>query len=344
MSQNSINYEYNAMLQILIPRLEEFKSKKENYFVAGVKTDIYYPSQPLDNFIVRKITTGPNDHHMHETFFDEYCEEMKSFHDLGYNVPDIYAWMRVPGNREYQFYILEEKPKGKVLNYPSIDDYIDSIYSDRVTREVMHDTINNPLGKCKTFLDLVGDYVDYYLINLSNLNESIDSDNSKELEAFINGLYEMYMKANYSYPEIIPQNVYVANPLNPQSQKISLGENPLSNRRYKKDIDAANNFIINRLVSLVLTNKYNKYGYGDLNLGKIEKIDKEGKISSKVNSSTDVAENVIRKIITAMNKVLDNPALTDRSIYVDLRDRLVAIFGQKKTKDILGDVNINLMQ
>ena len=98
---------YNEMLLNAIPHLNSCHK------INGGEGVAYF----LDGDFVVKEYRDTDNWQMFDVVFSSYCEEMQRFAEQGYNVPKIYAWIKLPNlghypsgqPNKYKYYILEEK-------------------------------------------------------------------------------------------------------------------------------------------------------------------------------------------------------------------------------------------
>ena len=89
----SSNAYYEKLLSV-IPDLRSYNS------ACGGEGVAYF----LDDKFVVKEYAAADDWDMFDQVFDVYCEEMQRYAEMGYKVPKIYAWVKVPNIGYYEKY------------------------------------------------------------------------------------------------------------------------------------------------------------------------------------------------------------------------------------------------
>ena len=181
----------DKILASFVPNLEKFN------WLCGTEGRVYFVD---DKFVVKQYFTREKETEM----FFKFCEEIKSFADMGYAVPMVYSWMAVPSKNKklFNFYVLQERVKGSVL----FESNLSKIYSrcqnfcDSVG---FSEAIKNKAKNVDLFGMIVEEYVKAYL----ETNQALLSLSDSELEKFIMTDYNMGVNSLYSSPDVQSANI-----------------------------------------------------------------------------------------------------------------------------------------
>lgn len=160
-----------------------------------------------DDYVVKKYT-HKNDEQFHHIFSD-YCREMKSFAEKGFNVPKIYAWDFMPNvdrkarpECRFDYYILEERIKGRQIFQGNIET-IYSICKDLCDRAEFKQTVQIPELNRSLFKKILTRYVE----DFQEVNNYLCSMPESQIDKFLFDLYLMCLDGKFSNPDIFATNV-----------------------------------------------------------------------------------------------------------------------------------------
>lgn len=206
---------YNVLLHGAILKMNRLKC------IVGSEGAAYFDGE----LVLKNLYEGHNVHSEHDSYlFDGYCNEMKSFYEQNYPVPQIYAWyereqMKLMQDKKHSvpqpvsvhdYFILEERVKGRPLFEGYIHERYDSLGEGRCSKKKFNEIsyfVNDGLSIADRALakDIVMDFINSFV----EVNEIIESVSPKEMENFVLGAYNMYMNGKFSYPDMFPSNIFL---------------------------------------------------------------------------------------------------------------------------------------
>ena len=325
--------EYDKILADAIPALSTFDK------LAGGEGVAYFLN---DKFVVKEFLNLENSNVLNIAF-DAYSKEMKNFKKMGYSVPEIYSWVRVPvkskNRREMdKFFILEERVVGRELYFGFIED-VYSLVKNLCSKKEFYSAVDRPDENIELFSMIATEYIRDYI----QMNEFIEALPEDVLEKFIIEAFNMYVIGRVSAPDIFPSNILV------DGHKLTIIDNKIADRdgldeEYMAtdsdgfdDIETAHNFIISNLLNLFIYNEY----ISDYNNGLLYSLeDKDAvKVDNLVRQNVKVCEAAILKIVKVMNNCLDNPALTNKNLFKNTFNMLVRVLGTDKAERVMKQVS-----
>ena len=143
--------------------------------------------------------------------FENYCVEMQNFANNGLNVPNIYAWTKLPSSKRnisgksYDYYILQERMKGRTLFHGFIED-IYPLCKKLCSKEQFNKAVKNQEENVALFKEILTEYVADY----QRMNEYLCSMPENQIDDFIYNLYVMCLDGKYSIPDIYPSNTLLS--------------------------------------------------------------------------------------------------------------------------------------
>lgn len=325
--------EYDKILADAIPVLSQFDK------LAGGEGVAYFLN---DKFVVKEFLNLENSSVLNVAF-DAYSKEMQNFKKMGYSVPEIYSWVRVPvkskNKREMdKFFILEERVAGRELYFGFLED-VYSLAKDFCSKKEFYCAVDRPDENLKLFSQIATEYIRDYI----KMNEFIESLSEDVLERFILEAFNMYVIGRVSAPDIFPSNILV------EGNKLTIIDNKIADRdgldaEYMatdgdglETIETAHNFIISNLLNLFIYNEY----ISDSDNGLLYSLEDKNavKIDDLVRQNVKVCEAAIFKIVKVMNNCLDNPSLTNKKLFKNTLNTLVRILGKDKAERVMRQVS-----
>lgn len=290
--KNLTQSEHNDLLKMLIPHLNEFKFKK------GGEGKVYFID---DDLIVKKfkaITISVNNS------FGKYYAEMKRFHDLGYSVPNIYAYEIIDdmANPNRGLYLLEERAKGRELYYngdlEKAYDLCKNLCSKRKFKEAIR------VGGSELFDEIIYTYLnDFYQTNQDLLKLPDDV-----IEKFILSAFNMNIEGRHNYPDLVSVNVLF------DKQNLTIIDNAYSVSPLEfKDRNSHAVSTLGDMINLFHANA-TIHETTDEVFGMI--INKK-RISELVNSNKEICGNLIRRIVRKTNELISPVVKSEYDILVD---------------------------
>lgn len=295
-----------------------------------------------DEYVIKEFVNTGNAE-MLSVAFDAYAMEMKKFKELGFNVPEIYSWVRLPGVDKRgkvmdRFFILEEKIPGRELYFGFIEDFFGMV-EDWCSKKEFFNAVDYPNENMELFKKIATEYVSDYI----RINELIESVPESVLEKLIMDAYNMYVLGTVSEPDLFPSNILV------DGENFVIIDNKISDRSdiaevYHPDVsegfeelEIAQNYIVANFLNLFLYNEYIRepekgilYFVLDTNAVGLDPL---------VQRNVKVCEAAILKIVKVMNHCLDNPTFTNKTLFERVRDLIVRSVGQDSAEKIMKKVN-----
>ncbi len=258
-----------------------------------------------------------------EAIFEDYCKEMQNFAERGMNVPKIYSWAKIPNyNRRvnpehrYDYYILQDRVKGRELFYGYLED-IYPVCKTLCSRDEFFDTIKNPDSHRVLFNEILKSYLADYV----RVNEYLCALPEVQLDKFLYDTYVMCLDGKFSLPDMFPANIFLS------KDKISIIDNHCEERKQnqmtKEFVDTAmtSGLIWLFFYNNFLTNKDNmSYANDDIISFLIKNRDKV----------TKPCKAAMIRFIKRMNAVCCSPKITNKQACV--RD-IVMVQGMLTKKD-----------
>lgn len=206
---------YNVLLHGAILKMDRLKC------IVGSEGAAYFDGE----LVLKNLYEGHRVHSERDSYlFDGYCNEIKSFYEQNYPVPQIYAWyereqtklMRDKNHSESQsssvhdYFILEERVRGRSLFEGLIHERYDSLGEGRCSKGEFNRIsyfVNEGLSVSERALakDIVMDFIKSF----ADVNEMMESVSPREMENFVLGAYNMYMKGRFSSPDMYPSNIFL---------------------------------------------------------------------------------------------------------------------------------------
>ncbi len=317
---------YNEMLLNAIPFLKSLPNK------SGGEGTAYFLD---DKFIIKKYNYSQNWRYF-DYAFEEYCEELMRYADLGYNIPKIYAYLKLPNVNYYtgrdknlnNYYILEERKEGRHLfagylseMYPLVQDVFD--YRQYKT------VLANPDEHLDDFKELVKIFIKDYI----KMNEIIEAMPEDELGSFVLELYKMYMEGEHSVPDVHPSNVLY------DGKGLSIIDNIMTFGYYKNKSKSAvrEDFVRDLLNLFYYNNQIFDLSHGALfGLGKKTSVD----FSYLKRKNYKVCKAAIIKTVNVMNKYCDNPEITSAKARLALFSALDNVLKKDDNLQVLNQLNM----
>lgn len=319
---------YNDMLLNVIPHLNSYHK------IHGGEGVAYF----LDGDFVVKEYLDTDNWQMFDIVFSTYCEEMQKFANEGYNVPKIYAWLKIPNMGHYtsgqpnknKYYILEEKVKGRSLYYGFLEEFYPECVHKFTKRQFLN-IVHNPNEN----LIQIDEIVRMYLKDYIQMNEFLESVSEEELARLVVSAYDLHIKGEHSEPDLYPCNVLV------DGEKMNIIDTHIyvdsEDRRIPPNI----------LIDSFFINLINLFVYND-NVKRLENavlygLDKSNQrdYSYYKQKNNKVSKAAIERVLKVMNKYCDSPTLTNPKAYMSAFNTLQSFLGKRKAAEVLKNVNMS---
>ena len=300
---------YDRVLFDLLPHLPEYKS------YSGGEGAAYFID---DKFVVKEYSKNfrGRDAEMFDDVFESYCREIQNFSKLGFSVPKIYAWLKIPNlntdkvlagdEMENKYYILEENVPGRWIYYFFED--LDEMYKackKVCSKEKFESVMRTSGGR----LSLKKEILRAYILDYLQMNERLVSMSNNELEKFITSAYYMAVGGVYSGPDLFRKNVLVTD------SRIALIDNRVRNDKglaYKGDIDE------HFLVTLIDLIEYNKFMDDNMLLNVYNQSLYDDSIGKLVAENRKVCLALTQKIINILNSKMEIRPVSNKFIFDEI--------------------------
>lgn len=307
----------------LISRLEIFPSAR------GCEGCVYFVG---DELVLKKFDTKKN-YEVLELVFESYCEESNKFESMGYAIPKIFAWMKIPRSkildgRAFDFYILEQRVPGKNMFIGKIDNIYDSL-SDQFTRMNFDHIITNP----EKYVEEYKFIVKKYLENFIEMNRIIEGLSVREIEKFIETVYALYIKGEYNVPDVHAKNVlFTDNSLNLVDNYMCLKKSLV----YVNKLTAYE-FMLSRIIILFRQNNY----VGEIKRKFFDNSIKSTQIEEMINENMNLCASSLKKMVIAMQRCCENCDSLTKDDYTRAYKQLVRHLDEQKAKEVLASFEIS---
>lgn len=306
----------------LIPHLEEYPMNR------GYEGCVYF----INNDLVMKQFDTKKDYEILELVFESYCEESNKFEAMGYSIPKIFSWLRIPKKRPldkrlYDFYILEQRMPGKNMFIGKLEDIYEN-FSDQYSKLVYNQIILTPERFMSDFKFIAQNYIQKYI----EMNQIIESMSVRQLEKFIETVYGLYVKAEYNVPDVHAKNVIFAR------DSLSLVDNFMCKKKSLVYLNrlTAYEFMLSRIIILFRQNSYvgdikRKY-CGDLYSLQIDKM---------IDENMNLCASSLKKMVLAMQRCCEHCDLITQDDYKRAYNQLVKYLDDQKAKEVLSSFEIS---
>lgn len=326
MNCNIKNYQ-----QILIEQIPYLKTKNH---LCGGEGIAYFVDE---NFVIKKYIDDIEKHEF-ENQFELFCKEWQKYANLGFSIPKLYAWAKVLNynyysgkeKNKYNYYVLQERVKGRELFYGDLIDIYSTLKID-LPFDKYKQLINTPNINVDLFEHIVKTYLNYIIENnlsLANMSES-------ELNNFIEQTYKIYMFAKYCKPDLHPSNVLI------DKEKLTLidPEIILENIKFKgKSEKMLNDMFLCEILNLFECNFYissRDYGLQKVTNGYCD-------IQKEIRLNKEACEQAIRKLVGAVKNVCNSHKFSNFNFYRRIAETYDDILGEGKGQKLLNDCDIGL--
>ena len=316
------SWEYNDVLLDLIPYLKRFQ------FVEGGEGKAYF----IPHGYVVKEYSKVVENDLFDKYFEAYAREIRGFAKHGLNVPNIYAWNKIPQviikknfpKIQYSYYILEERVKGRPIFSGPIED-IFHLCTDLCDEKRFNSVVANPYLDGVLYNEIAKHFVDDYIV----MNQSIESLSENEIEKFVMSVYNMFENGEYSSPDMYPSNVLLL----PEKQLyiidnhlISKSEDEYYNSNSPEGLTLSGLlflFLYNELVTDIKNVPYFALEGADFDL------------RGKIKQNSNACDAAIRKIMKVTKKCIYKPVVINKNILLRLHSMLKHILGKDKANEII---------
>lgn len=317
--------DYGSMLLNLIPFL-----KSMPYKCGGEGVAYFYG----DQFVIKEYCEAV-DWESFDEVFDTYCSEIQEYSNMGFNVPKIYSWLKIPNfeyysagkKNKYKYYILEEKVDGRNLYYGFLEEFYPICSKKFDKREFMR-SIGCPDLNLPTYTEIVREFLRDYV----EINEFLESVSETELSDFIVSAYNIHMTSKQGEPDLFPANVFV------KENKIKLIDNTINlntDGRIRSQ-EYLNNYFITHLVNLFMYNENVSKVERNICYNLSEKLTPDFSDLKKKNVKASKA--AITRVLKIMNKYCDNPKMSNPQLYTVAFTTLKNFMGKSNARDIMANV------
>ena len=264
---------------------------------------------------------------------------MQSIADV-YNYPKIYAWEKIPNimyytgkaENKYDYYILEERVKGRDLYYGFLHDSY-GVCKDQITKTEFYNAIIHP----QDYFSLFNKIVELYIQDYIKINEFLESMNENDISNFLTSSLEVDKICKFLYSDIHPTNVLITD------QKKLRSIDPMVDYLDNKDFDLMKikDSFANKVVMLFWANEMIR----NETINSYFRLDKEvlgNRFEKLQRKNAKICKAAMLKFIKIMNKYCDNPMFIDESKFQNTFLCVMDIFGDdiESPLEIKNELNI----
>lgn len=312
----------------IIPQIKKYSS------ISGGEGTAYF----IGNGLIVKEFDKMADRALLDSIFEAYAEESQKFARMGYVVPQIYAWAKTDEKKrlffeptfKHRYYILEEQVQGRELFLSALNSIYEQIRCE-CSRKEYEKALQNPQQNALLYKQIVKDYIDDFIM----VNAYIESMSDADMEKFIDSLYQMFVQAEYSIPDIHKKNVFMSdgglkiidNFMAVKSQHIYFGKL------------LPDEFLATMLVLLFKPNISVNEMFKDSKL----ESNMIGEFQALVGQNRIVCTAAIEKVLRAMRKYLDGKNIENFRILHTAYQRLSKILDFNKAAELVSIMNPNYL-
>lgn len=307
----------------LIPHLNTFPAKR------GCEGCVYFIS---DELILKKFDTK-KDYEVMEIVFESYCEESNKFEAMGYSIPKIFAWQKIPKSvildgRSCDFYILEQRLPGKSMFIGKIDNIYDSL-SDQFSRLNFEHILLAPEKHIEQYKIIVKKYLETFI----EMNRIIESLSVREIEKFIETVYAIYLKGEYNVPDVHAKNVLFTD------NSLSLIDNYMCMKKSLVYINrfTAYEFMLSRIIMLFRQNNY----VGEIRKKIFDNTLQSSQIEEMINENMNLCASSLKKMVIAMQRCCEHCEALTKNDYNRAYKQLIKHLDDQKAKEVLSSFEIS---
>ena len=314
-------------LLALLPHIKKYSS------ISGGEGTAYFVG---DKLIVKEFDKA-KDKVLLDSIFEAYAEETKKFAEMGYAVPQVYAWAKVDAKKslfsketEKRFYILEEQIQGRELFLSKLSSVYEQIRCD-ITKREYDRAIQEPMKYPAIYKQIIKEYINDFI----TVNAYIESLSDSQMESFIDSMYQMFKQAKYSIPDIHKKNVFMTD------DGLKIIDNYMA---IKCEHDyfsrmSPENFLATMLVILFKPNE------------SVNDMFKKSKIDSGmvdefqilIGENRMVCSAAIEKVLIAMRKYLNGKDIEHQRILHTAYQRLSRILDYNRAAELISIMNKNYL-
>lgn len=291
----------------------------------------------FENYVIKQYI-AISDWGNFEKVFEDFCAEMQKIGEKsGY--PKIYAWEKIPNmnyylgkeKNKYNFYILEERVKGRDLYYGFLHDSY-KLSENLCSKKDYFDAIRCPEGYFDLFKEIINLYISDYIM----INEYLESLSEDEIATLVVECFNIDKNSRFFDSDIHPTNILIENnklrPIDPMvcylGKKVK-SESELKDMFVSKII---NLFWANEMCNNSSLQKYFRY--------EPQMLDNSFEGFQKKNRK--ICKAAMLKFLKVVNKYLDNPEVFDDEHIKQLRFVLDDVFENDKMskKEIENSINL----
>lgn len=315
---NLSDFEKQDLLVSSIPLLSGFESR------AGNEGRVFFVSKDV---IVKKYFPKIDNPEVLQKIFNIYCQECESFHKKGYNIPKIYTWSIIqrPDHTGFDYYLMEERVPGRELFISNIVKIYDE-FKDVLPKNIFERAVTNPEDNKAVYEKILSSYVHDFI----EMNERIESMSDKDLESFLQGIYQMFAQCKYAIPDVHARNVLF------HQGKLNLIDLYLEKFEggYQYDMYTPPEKLL--LARMVMLFNYNgdikNYASKDLSLQKI---------NDEIELNEILCTEAMKKVIRAGKRICEFSA--DKRWWSGLVKRLEKILNKEHIEEVIKEIEPTIM-
>ncbi len=312
-NENLASKKFDGFLSSLIPRLEEFEHKQ------GGEGSVYFIN---DDFVVKKFY---NSAMAINNSFLNYCNEMANFHDLGFCVPEFFAFKMIEDkyDKHYGLYILEERAKGREIYIEHNNSDLFSLFDSVCSKEEFENAMSAKEGL------LFEKLMELYIKDFMNVNKQLLDVSDLMLENFILSNFDMRVQGKSSSPDVQPRNVLFdgKNLTMIDNLYLKIVRKTMPNENLEKVIT------LKTLVNLISSNDEVAY-FINPSAKKIKSI------SKIYRENQTLAAKVTKRFVKKTNELL-NPVIDKRYEFESFKQTLGSFLKEKDAQEIVSELQID---
>ena len=306
-------------LQKLLNNLERYECNK------GQEGCVYFINK---DYIVKKYDRKKNAQLM-DGIFEAYCEENNIFANMGYNIPKIFAWLKVPTPLQfsedvsYDYYILEQRIEGKTLYIGKLDGIYEYV-SDVFSKIKFDSTILAPRLFSYEYKEIIKKYIELYI----SMNERLISMNDAEIQLFIETMFAIFKEGEFNFPDVHAKNVIMT------KESLFLIDNYAARKKNLLIVNKYSDyeFMFSRIFLLFRQNT-NVRNLKNSNLEMLGVLTKD--VVDMIDENMDLCTSALEKMLKAMKKCCANSKLPNINDYRRACGQLTRLLDRQRAEELL---------
>lgn len=308
-------------------RLEEFEYAKGNEATA------YFLDNANRPLVLKEYIEEVSEFYPEEfaIIFDKYCAEVNNLVLHGVKLPNFYDWFaRKNKNGNSQYYILQDRVMGRELFNVDPFTFYKNIYIG---------TANFNSGE-----KLVNEAISAYICDYIMVNEFLADMPESELENFIGSAIKMYSDTMYMVPDIHAKNVILnfneqtLTHIDPFMVDKSHDQRYYSNNREELE-QLINENIVFDLVNMFKTNNFASLLSNDTYLKVLNEDKRRLFYERLIKRNTMMCEASITRVLSVMNKLLQNPKFKNKKLLTRTIKTVSSIFNREQAERVISNIN-----